>query len=106
MAKTRGGLSTFPSSPTPRPHQAAMGGAASPTVQAPPFPHLRGEPLLSADTPPGGHPLSLCHPPTKLRDLFLDPYEENQVLGSWRAIPCASSRAAYRGTSDSCGDSS
>ncbi|RVW67027.1 hypothetical protein CK203_066117 [Vitis vinifera] len=35
---------------------AAMGAAASPPVQAPPFPHLRGKPLLSADTPPGGHP--------------------------------------------------
>ena len=38
-----------------------------------PFPHLRGEPLLSADTPLGGHPLNLCHLPTKLRGLFLGP---------------------------------
>ncbi|RVW66563.1 hypothetical protein CK203_064614 [Vitis vinifera] len=29
-------------------------------------------------------------PADKLRDLFLGPCEENQVLGSWRAIPCAS----------------
>eukprot|EP00261_Vitis_vinifera_P026845 XP_010660445.1 PREDICTED: extensin-like [Vitis vinifera] len=34
MAKTRGGLSASPSSPTPRPQQATMGGAASPPVQA------------------------------------------------------------------------
>ncbi|KAL6350566.1 hypothetical protein AAG906_019213 [Vitis piasezkii] len=55
-----------------------------------PFPHLRGT-LLSADTPPGGHPRTL---------------EENQVLGSWRAIPRTSARATYRGLSDSCGYSS
>ncbi|RVW62098.1 hypothetical protein CK203_064673 [Vitis vinifera] len=42
MAKTRGGLSASPSSPTPRPHQAAMGGAASPTVQAPAIPPSEG----------------------------------------------------------------
>ncbi|KAL6348503.1 hypothetical protein AAG906_009963 [Vitis piasezkii] len=29
-----------------------------------PFPHLRGA-LLSADTPPGGHPRTLCHQPIK-----------------------------------------
>ncbi|RVW84643.1 hypothetical protein CK203_044644 [Vitis vinifera] len=104
MAKTRGGLSTSPSSPTPRPHQAAMGGTASSPVQAPPFPHLRGEPLLSADTPPGGHPLTLCHQQIKPRACFSATSEENQVLGSWRAIPATSGRAAYRGTSDSYGD--
>ncbi|RVW68089.1 hypothetical protein CK203_062213 [Vitis vinifera] len=41
-----------------------------------PFPHLRGKFLLSADTPPGGHPPNLCRQPrkpTELRDLFLDP---------------------------------
>ncbi|RVW37106.1 hypothetical protein CK203_084551 [Vitis vinifera] len=42
MAKTRGGHSASPSSPTPRPHQAAMGGAASPTVQAPAIPPSEG----------------------------------------------------------------
>ncbi|XP_010644079.1 uncharacterized protein LOC104877479 [Vitis vinifera] len=42
MAKTRGGLSASPSSPTPRPHQAAMGGAASPTVQVPAIPPSEG----------------------------------------------------------------
>ncbi|RVW82129.1 Retrovirus-related Pol polyprotein from transposon opus [Vitis vinifera] len=62
-----------------------------------------GEPLLSADTPPGGHPLNLCLLPTNSEACFSAPCEENQVLGSWRAIPCASGRAAYRGTSDSCG---
>ncbi|RVW44236.1 hypothetical protein CK203_089464 [Vitis vinifera] len=38
MAKTRGGLSASPSSPTPRPQQATMGGAASrpPTEPVPP----------------------------------------------------------------------
>eukprot|EP00261_Vitis_vinifera_P015681 XP_010644188.1 PREDICTED: vegetative cell wall protein gp1-like [Vitis vinifera] len=38
MPKTRGGLSASPSTPTPRPHQAAMGGAASPPIQAPAIP--------------------------------------------------------------------
>nr|CAN67375.1 hypothetical protein VITISV_026456 [Vitis vinifera] len=42
MAKTRGGLSASPSSPTPRQHQAAMGAAASPTVQAPAIPPSEG----------------------------------------------------------------
>ncbi|XP_010665017.1 SH3 domain-containing protein C23A1.17 [Vitis vinifera] len=45
MAKTRGGLSASPSSPTPRPQQATMGGAASPPVQAPAIsPSERGTP--------------------------------------------------------------
>ncbi|KAL6338316.1 hypothetical protein AAG906_018663 [Vitis piasezkii] len=44
MAKTRGGLSASPSSPTPRPHRAAMGGAASPPVQAPAIPPSEGTP--------------------------------------------------------------
>ncbi|RVW80043.1 hypothetical protein CK203_055810 [Vitis vinifera] len=43
MAKTRGGLSGSPSSPTPRPHRAAMGAAASPPVQAPTIPPSEGE---------------------------------------------------------------
>nr|CAN82717.1 hypothetical protein VITISV_017289 [Vitis vinifera] len=43
MAKTRGGLSGSPSSPTPRPHRAAMGAAASPPVQAPAIPPSEGE---------------------------------------------------------------
>ncbi|RVW66791.1 hypothetical protein CK203_066287 [Vitis vinifera] len=73
MPKTRGGLSASPSSPTPRPHQSTMGGAASPPVQDPAIPPSEGEPLLSADTPPGGHPLNLCHLSTKLRGLLLDP---------------------------------
>ena len=42
MPKTRGGLSASPSTPTPRPHQAAMGGAASPTIQAPAIPPSEG----------------------------------------------------------------
>ena len=45
MPKTRGGLSASPSSPTPRPHQSTMGGAASPPVQAPTIsPSERGTP--------------------------------------------------------------
>ncbi|XP_059589970.1 proline-rich receptor-like protein kinase PERK9 [Vitis vinifera] len=43
MAKTRGGHSASPSSPTPRPHRAAMGAAASPPVQAPAIPPSEGE---------------------------------------------------------------
>ncbi|KAL6347462.1 hypothetical protein AAG906_025707 [Vitis piasezkii] len=43
MAKTRGGLSASPSSPTPRPHRAAMGAAPSPPVQAPAIPPSEGE---------------------------------------------------------------
>ena len=43
MAKTRGGLSGSPSSPTPRPHRAAMGAAASPPVQASAIPPSEGE---------------------------------------------------------------
>ncbi|KAL6312066.1 hypothetical protein AAG906_027273 [Vitis piasezkii] len=70
MAKTRGGLSASPSSPTPRPHRATMGGAASPPVQAPTIPPSEGEPLLSAGTPPGGHPRTLCHQPIKPRAAF------------------------------------
>nr|CAN69416.1 hypothetical protein VITISV_026853 [Vitis vinifera] len=43
MPKTRGGLSGSPSSPTPRPHRAAMGAAASSPVQAPTIPPSEGE---------------------------------------------------------------
>ncbi|XP_010647438.1 vegetative cell wall protein gp1-like [Vitis vinifera] len=43
MAKTRGGHSASPSSPTPRPHRAAMGAVASPPVQAPAIPPSEGE---------------------------------------------------------------
>ncbi|RVW26838.1 hypothetical protein CK203_116451 [Vitis vinifera] len=43
MAKTRGGLSASPSSPTPRPQRAAMGAAPSPPVQAPAIPPSEGE---------------------------------------------------------------
>ncbi|RVX08260.1 hypothetical protein CK203_017824 [Vitis vinifera] len=49
-------------------------------------------------------PTDPVHPPTELRDLLLGPCQENQVLGSWRVIPCALGRAAYRGASDSCRD--
>ncbi|KAL6319957.1 hypothetical protein AAG906_037033 [Vitis piasezkii] len=39
---SRGGLSASPSSPTPRPHQSTMGGAASPPVQDPAIPPSEG----------------------------------------------------------------
>ena len=42
MPKTRGGLSASLSSPTPRPHQSTMGGAASPPVQDPTIPSSEG----------------------------------------------------------------
>ncbi|XP_059591694.1 lysine-rich arabinogalactan protein 19-like [Vitis vinifera] len=42
MAKTKGGLSASPSSPTPRPQQSTMGGAASPPVQDPAIPPSEG----------------------------------------------------------------
>ena len=42
MAMTRGGLSASSSSPTPRPQQSTMGGAASPTVQVPAIPPSEG----------------------------------------------------------------
>ncbi|RVW76512.1 hypothetical protein CK203_053324 [Vitis vinifera] len=58
--KTRGGLSASPSSPT-LDHIDRHGAAASPLFRPRPFPHLRGKPLLSVDTPPGGHPRTLCH---------------------------------------------
>ncbi|KAL6323031.1 hypothetical protein AAG906_023649 [Vitis piasezkii] len=90
MAKTRGGLSASPSSQTPRPHQSTMGGVAA-TAQDPPFPH-RGNPF-SADTPPGGHPLNLCHLPTKLRGTSR-PLRREPSSRVRRAIPCASRRVA------------
>ncbi|RVW12736.1 Retrovirus-related Pol polyprotein from transposon 17.6 [Vitis vinifera] len=102
MAKTRGGLSASPS-PTPRPQQATMGGAASPPVQAPAIPPSEGEPLLSADTPPGGHPLNLCHLPTKPQSLLLGPLRREPSSRVLESHPMRLSRAAYRGTSDSCG---
>ncbi|RVW50268.1 hypothetical protein CK203_081224 [Vitis vinifera] len=81
MAKTRGGHSASPSSPTPRPHRAAMGAAASPPVQAPAIPPSEGEVLLSADTPPGGHPRNLCHQRASRELCFSAPCEEDQVVG-------------------------
>nr|CAN82875.1 hypothetical protein VITISV_035364 [Vitis vinifera] len=62
MAKTRGGLSASPSSPTPRPHQAAMGGAASPTVQAPAIPLSEGRTPSQRRYPTRRPPMDLVPP--------------------------------------------
>ncbi|RVX06603.1 hypothetical protein CK203_029585 [Vitis vinifera] len=80
-----------------------MGAAPSPLFRPRPFPS-EGKLLLSRRYPPGGHPRTLCHQSIRPRALFLATSEENQVLGSWRAIPRTSARASYRGTSDSCRD--
>ncbi|KAL6336583.1 hypothetical protein AAG906_025138 [Vitis piasezkii] len=75
-------------------------------LRTPPFPHLRVERLLSAGIPPGGHPLTLCHPPPKPRGLLLGHLRRGPSSRVLRAIPDTSGRAAYRGLSDSRGDSS
>ncbi|KAL6321563.1 hypothetical protein AAG906_021802 [Vitis piasezkii] len=91
MAKTRGGLSASPSSSTPRPHRAAMGGATSPPVQAPAIPHPREAP---------SRPISHQRPPTdpatsqSSRELFLGHRREPSSLVR-RAIPRTSTRATY-----------
>ncbi|RVW73845.1 hypothetical protein CK203_056668 [Vitis vinifera] len=81
MVKTRGGLSASPSSPTPRPQRAAMGAAPSPLVQAPAIPHLRGKFLLSADTPPGGHPRNLCHQRASASSVSRPPAKRTRFSG-------------------------
>ncbi|RVW81166.1 hypothetical protein CK203_044678 [Vitis vinifera] len=69
------------------------------TCSGPAIPPSEGEPLLSADTPPGGHPQPVHRRPTRglsrplKRTKFSGPGEPSQHL----------SRAAYRGISDSCG---
>ncbi|KAL6313214.1 hypothetical protein AAG906_016823 [Vitis piasezkii] len=87
MAKTRGGLSASPSSPTPRPQRAAMEAAPSPPVQAPAIPHPWGS-SFSAPIP---HPEAThgpCATSRSSRELcFSATSEEVQVLGSSRAIP-------------------
>ncbi|RVW64493.1 hypothetical protein CK203_040392 [Vitis vinifera] len=100
MAKTRGGL------PPPHPHRhldhtSRHGSRTSPPVQAPAIPPSEGEAPSQRRYPTGGHPRTLCH--QRQPEPVLDPLQENQVLGSWRAIPCTSARASYRGTSDSSG---
>ncbi|RVW72456.1 hypothetical protein CK203_060468 [Vitis vinifera] len=64
--------------PPPHPHRpsttaSAMEAAPSPPVQAPAIPPSEGEALLSADTPPGGHPRNLCHQRRKPETCFLGP---------------------------------
>ncbi|RVX01275.1 hypothetical protein CK203_031343 [Vitis vinifera] len=83
-AKTRGGLSASPSHRR-LDHIKPPWERRFATCSGPAIPPSEGEPLLSADTPPGGHPLTLCHRRPS-QDLLLGPCEENQVLGSWRAI--------------------
>ncbi|RVW19531.1 hypothetical protein CK203_113479 [Vitis vinifera] len=68
MAKTRGGF------PHPHPHrcldqQSAIGGATSPPAQDPAIPPSEGNPSQRR-YPPGGHPLTLCHPPTNQEACF------------------------------------
>ncbi|RVW12638.1 hypothetical protein CK203_079710 [Vitis vinifera] len=63
--------------PPPHPHRPSTtasrhGSAASPPVQAPAIPPSEGEPLLSADTPPGGHPRT-CATSRPSQSLFLGP---------------------------------
>ncbi|KAL6348550.1 hypothetical protein AAG906_013170 [Vitis piasezkii] len=89
MAKTRGGLSASPSSPTPRPHRAAMGAAASPPVQAPTIPPSEGEAPSQHRYPtrrPPTHPVppaeqatsSISRPPAK-RTKFSGPGEPSHA---------------------------
>ncbi|RVW64048.1 hypothetical protein CK203_051103 [Vitis vinifera] len=101
MAKTRGGLSGSPSSSTPDHIEPPWEPQLRHLFRPRPFPHLRGKPLLNADTLPGNHhgPCATRRPSSKT--CFSASCQENQVLGSWRVIPCASGRAAYRGASDS-----
>ncbi|RVW64499.1 hypothetical protein CK203_040345 [Vitis vinifera] len=63
-----------------------------------PFPHLRGKFLLSADTPPEATPDPVPPVDQATSPVSRPPSEEDQVLGSWRAIPRTSARASYRGT--------
>ncbi|RVW66710.1 hypothetical protein CK203_065745 [Vitis vinifera] len=46
-----------------------------------PFPHLRGKLLLSADTPPGGHPRTLCHQSIRPRACFSAPAKRTKFSG-------------------------
>ncbi|KAL6316330.1 hypothetical protein AAG906_017965 [Vitis piasezkii] len=83
MAKTRGGLSASPSSPTPRPHRAAMGAAASPPVQAPAIPPSEGEAPSQRRYPTRRPPTDPMPPADQAASsAFSATSEENQVLGS------------------------
>ncbi|RVW33429.1 hypothetical protein CK203_098863 [Vitis vinifera] len=75
------------------------GSRASPLFRPRPFPHLRGK-SFSAPIP-HRRPPGPCATRIRPRACFSAPCEEDQVLGSWRAIPRTSARASYRGTSDS-----
>ncbi|XP_059592556.1 proline-rich receptor-like protein kinase PERK9 [Vitis vinifera] len=89
MAKTRGGLSGSPSSPTPRPHRVAMGAAASPPVQAPAIPPSEGEapsqhryPTRRPPTdpvPPADQATSLVSRPPAKRTKFSGPREPSHA---------------------------
>ncbi|KAL6311479.1 hypothetical protein AAG906_031188 [Vitis piasezkii] len=80
MAKTRGGLSASPSSPRPRTHRATMGGAASPTIQAGPFPIGEAPSRQYPTRRPPTDPM----PPVDqaASSVSRPPKKENQVLGS------------------------
>ncbi|RVW12804.1 hypothetical protein CK203_112247 [Vitis vinifera] len=99
--KDRGGLSASPSSPTPRPHQSTMEAPLRHLFRTRPFPHLGGTPSQRR-YPTRRPPTEPVPPADQARGLLLGP-EENQVLGSWRAIPCASAEPPTEELSDSCG---
>ncbi|RVW75388.1 hypothetical protein CK203_039569 [Vitis vinifera] len=84
MAKTRGGLSGSPSSPTPRPHRAAMGAAASPPVQAPAIPPSEGEAPSQRRYPTRRPPTDPVPPADQARACFSAPRREpsSRVLES------------------------
>ncbi|RVW20226.1 hypothetical protein CK203_112026 [Vitis vinifera] len=103
MAKTRGGLSGSPSSPTPRPHRAAMGAAASPPVQAPAIPPSEGKPF-SAPIPHQEPPTDPVPPADQATSLFLGHQRREPSSRVLESHPTHLSRATYRGLSDSCGD--
>ena len=89
MAKTRGGLSASPSSPTPRPQQATMGGAASPPIQAPAIsPSERGTPSQrryptrrppTEPVPPADQPQRPASRPPAKRTKFSGPGEPSHA---------------------------
>ncbi|KAL6339299.1 hypothetical protein AAG906_028017 [Vitis piasezkii] len=100
MAKTRGGLSASPSSPTPRPQRAAMGAAPSPPVQAPAIPPSEGEVPSQRRYPTRRPPTDLCLHRAS-HELYFSAPQRGPGSRVPRAIPRASEPA--RGTSDSSG---
>ncbi|RVW36219.1 hypothetical protein CK203_095810 [Vitis vinifera] len=75
MAKTRGGLSASPSSATPRPQQATMGGAAKPPWEAL-LRHLRPP---TEPVPPANQPQRPASRPPAKRTKFSGPGEPSHA---------------------------